>query len=127
MSENQPAQAGTKIHAGGCQCGAVRYEATLDLGGKLLACNCSRCGRLGTVLTFTQPEHFTLQSGADHLTTYHFNKHVIDHKFCKTCGIESFAEGKTPDGKSMIAVNVRCLDDVDLDALTITKVDGKKF
>ena len=39
-------------YSGGCQCGNVRFESTLELG-EVLACNCSRCGRLGSLLAFT--------------------------------------------------------------------------
>ena len=85
-------------YQGGCQCGAVRYEVEADTE-KTYACNCSRCGRLGTVLAFTPEESFTLQSGQDSLTTYKFNKHVIDHQFCSVCGIQSFSRGKGPDGR----------------------------
>ena len=61
----------------------------------------------------------------DALADYQFNKHVIHHLFCTTCGIKPFARGKMPDGTPTVAVNVRCLDDADLDALTIQKYDGK--
>jgi hypothetical protein len=83
------------------------------------------CSRAGTLLTFVLPEHFKLLSGEDKLTNYQFNKHVIHHVFCSTCGIKSFARGVGQGGKEMRAINVRCLDDVDLDSLAIKKVDGK--
>ena len=48
--------------------------------------------------------------------------------FCSACGVQSFARGKRPsDGSDVVAINVRCLDDVDLDSLTMKKVDGKKY
>lgn len=115
----------TKTYEGGCHCGRVRYEVRLDLAKPVISCNCSMCGRAGTVLTFVPTDQFTLRSGEDALTDYRFNKHAIHHLFCKTCGIKSFARGKKPDGTEMIAINARCLDAVDLDALTVTKVDGK--
>jgi hypothetical protein len=38
------------------------------------------------------------------------------------------ARGQAPGtGKEMIAVNVRCLDDIDLTALKLRPVDGQKF
>lgn len=43
----------------------------------------------------------------------------------KHCGIEAFARGTWPDGKTMAAINVRCVEGIDLDALQVTKVDGK--
>ncbi len=113
-------------HAGGCHCGAVRYEAEVDLGSTM-TCNCSICQKKGSILTFTPADKFTLQQGENALTDYTFNKGAIHHLFCKTCGIASFARGETPDGKKMAAVNVRCLDDVDLGTLTPKQVDGRSF
>ena len=113
-------------HTGGCHCGKVRYEATVDLDGAM-SCNCSRCSKLGWILAFTPAEKFRLVSGEDGLTDYLFNKHVIHHLFCSTCGMKSFARGTAPDGSAAVAVNVRCLDDVDIGALRPTPVDGKSF
>lgn len=112
-------------HAGGCHCKKVRYEVSLDLSKPVLSCNCSMCGKKGALLAFVPATDLTLQSGEDNLTDYQFNKHVIHHLFCKTCGVSSFARGVRPDGTEMVAINARCLDDVDLEALTIQKVDGK--
>lgn len=83
------------------------------------------CGRSGTLLAFVPASEFTLLSGEEALADYRFNKHVIHHLFCKSCGIKPFARGQMPDGTPTVAVNVRCLEGVDLDALTIRKFDGK--
>jgi hypothetical protein len=112
--------------SGGCQCGAVRYEVTADLD-QSISCNCSRCARLGAVLTFAPVEAFTLLAGDGAMTDYQFNHRVIHHLFCATCGIESFARGKGPDGVEMVAINVRCLDGVDVDALTPARFDGRNL
>ncbi len=114
-------------HQGGCHCGAVRYHVDLDLGNKAIACNCSMCGRAGTMLLFAPLEKFTLEKGDDQLTNYQFHKHHIDHVFCKHCGIKSFARGMNPKGERMIAVNVRCLDDVDVFTQPTQQFDGKKL
>ncbi|MDB5456416.1 MAG: aldehyde-activating protein, partial [Caulobacter sp.] len=92
-----------------------------------ITCNCSRCGKLGSVLTFAPAEAFTLLSGEDALSEYRFNTGKIVHAFCATCGIESFARGAAPNGAQMAAINVRCLDGVDVFALTPTQVNGKAF
>ena len=115
-----------QTYGGGCQCGAVRYEASFELG-EVISCNCPRCGRLGSLLAFMPKESFKLQSGEGAMTEYLFNKHNINHLFCATCGIQSFARGKRPDGVEMVAVNVRCLDGVEVDALKVKKVDGRSF
>jgi hypothetical protein len=112
-------------HSGGCHCGRVRYEVKVDLDKPVISCNCSMCGRAGTLLTFVPAASFRLLSGADALTDYQFNKHVIHHKFCSTCGIKSFALGKGKDGSDTVAINARCLDDADPDTLKVNKFDGK--
>lgn len=111
---------------GGCQCGNVRYEATTDIG-EVIACNCSRCGRLGSLLSFVSPENFKLLKGEGATTEYQFNKHVIHHMFCSTCGIQSFARGKRPDGAEVVAINMRCVDGIDPDALQVRKFDGRSL
>ena len=115
-----------KTYHGGCQCGAVRYDVTMELG-EVISCNCSRCGRLGSLLAFAPEKDFKLTAGENATTEYQFNKRAIHHLFCSTCGIQSFARGNMPDGTAVIAINVRCLDDVDAGALTVKAVDGRHF
>ncbi|HEY6259319.1 MAG TPA: GFA family protein [Xanthobacteraceae bacterium] len=115
-----------QTYAGGCQCGKVRYEVAADLA-EVMACNCSRCAKLGWLLAFVPAADFKLIAGEGGTTDYQFNKHVIHHLFCSTCGIESFARGKGPGGVEMAAVNVRCLDGVDLGALKVKNVDGRSL
>jgi hypothetical protein len=113
-----------KTYTGGCHCGKVRYEVTTNLA-PVVACNCSICSKKGYLLTFVPAEKFKLLSGEDSLTDYQFNKRVIHHLFCSTCGIQSFGRGTSRDGKDTRSINVRCLDDVDPKALDITEFDGK--
>lgn len=115
-----------KTHTGGCHCGRVRYEAETALE-PVIACNCSICTKSGYWLTFVPESAFRLLSGADNLADYQFAKKHIHHLFCKTCGVRSFARGTSPDGTTMIAINVRCLDDVDLSAITPVPYDGKSL
>lgn len=115
----------TQTHHGSCHCGAVRYTVTLDLAQPALVCNCSMCGRSGTMLMFVPADQFGLECGEDQLTDYQFNKHAIHHLFCRTCGIKPFARGKRPDGTETVAVNARTLDDVDVFAQPTKQFDGK--
>jgi hypothetical protein len=114
-----------QTRTGGCHCGKVRYEAQPDLTASVISCNCSICSRMGALLSFVPAERFKLLSGEDVLTDYQFAQHKIHHLFCSVCGIRSFARGTAPDGSAVFAVNVRCLDDVDLDALQVKHFDGK--
>ena len=113
-----------QVHHGGCHCGAVRYRVEIDLSKPVTSCNCSICGRTGTLLSFVPANAFTLEKGEESLTDYQFNKKVIHHVFCKVCGVRSFARGKGPAGP-MVAINTRCLDDVDLTKLEVKHFDGK--
>jgi hypothetical protein len=117
-----------QTYTGGCHCGRVRYSVMSALT-PVMACNCSICSKRGSILTFVAPDQFTLTKGDEAaLTEYRFNKHVIRHLFCPTCGILSYARGAVPaTGQEMVAVNVRCLDGVDPSGLAITQVDGRSF
>lgn len=113
-----------KHYTGSCQCGAVTFEADLDLDNTI-TCNCSRCQRLGSVLAFTPMDRFTLKSGEANLTEYLFSKKQIRHLFCATCGIQSFGYGATPDGTPVAAVNVNTLDGVEPRELKSHHYDGR--
>ena len=122
MSETQKPE--TKTWTGSCHCGKVSYEADLALS-QVISCNCSMCQRAGWLLAFVGADQFRLLSGQDTLGDYQFNRHLIHHHFCTTCGIKPFARGTTGDGRQMVAINARCLEGVDLDALQVTHVDGR--
>ncbi|MDO7836128.1 GFA family protein [Sphingobium sp. HBC34] len=113
-------------YTGSCHCGAVTFTVAADTPTQGMVCNCSHCSRKGFVLTFVPADQFSLDSGADQLTDYLFYKHAITHQFCKTCGTQAFAIGQSPQGE-MRAVNLRCVPSIDIDALTIQKVDGASF
>lgn len=134
MDDTQPAEREADMAAnvaptlrpftGACHCGAVRFEASLDLS-QAIACNCSICAAKGLILAFTPAEGFALHEGAEQLNEYRFNRHVIGHMFCGVCGTETFARGQLPDGTPMVAVNVRVLKEVDLEALHPIPYDGR--
>lgn len=112
-----------KTYTGGCHCGAVRYEVETDLA-KVIECNCSHCFKKGLILNFVDKDKFTLKSGAGQCTEYLFNKKAIRHLFCKICGVQSYAEGVE---MPKCAINVRCLDGVDLTTLTIEPFNGRDY
>jgi hypothetical protein len=113
-----------RTYTGGCHCGAVRYRVTMAIG-EAITCNCSICSKTGTMLAFAPAAKLELLSGEDALTDYQFGKKRIHHLFCKRCGVRSFARGAMPDGSPIAAVNVRCLDGVDLDAVPTRRHDGR--
>jgi hypothetical protein len=111
-------------HHGGCHCGAIRYRVDIDLSKQVMQCNCSICSRTGTLLSFVPVSAFTLEKGEASLTDYQFNKKILHHLFCNVCGVRSFVRGQGPNGP-MVAINTRCLDDVDATTFKIQHFDGK--
>lgn len=113
-----------KTYTGGCHCGAVRYRVALKLEGAI-TCNCSICSKTGTALAFVPAARFELTKGGDALTDYLFGRKRIHHLFCNRCGVRSFARSAMPNGDPMVAVNVRCLDGVDLETVPLRAYDGR--
>ncbi|HWV13893.1 MAG TPA: GFA family protein [Cellvibrio sp.] len=111
-------------YTGSCHCGNITFAVEGELN-RVLACNCSICQRKGTLLWFVPSVQFTLQSSREHITTYTFNTHVIKHQFCSTCGVQPFGEGIDPQGNTMVAVNARCLENIDPLAIPVDYYDGK--
>jgi hypothetical protein len=116
----------TTVHTGGCHCGRVRFEVATDLA-QIISCNCSICTKRGLLLSFVKPEAFKLLAGEDALREYLFNTRRIAHQHCADCGTEPFARGVAPSGHTMIALNVRCLDNIDVSALSLHPFDGKSL
>jgi len=113
-------------YEGSCHCGKIRFEVEGELG-KVMECNCSICRRRAHLLWFVPRAQFTLEADPADLGTYKFNKHVIAHHFCRTCGVGPFSLGVDPRGNEMAAINVRCLAGVEPDELEIQKIDGRSF
>ncbi|MFL6550931.1 MAG: GFA family protein [Povalibacter sp.] len=117
-----------KTYTGGCHCGAVRYEADMDLSQGTIRCNCSICSKGRAWLTFVKGPDFRLIKGEDALAEYEFGSHRIHHMFCKSCGIKPFARGAGADGSAFHAVVIGTLENVpdeELAALPVMYVDGR--
>ena len=112
------------IYKGSCHCGAVAYEVEGEIQGAIM-CNCSICHRKGAPLWFVSRGQMKLSKGEDALESYTFNKHVIKHRFCGTCGIHTHGEGADPKGNAIAAINLRCLEGVELEKLQVTPYDGR--
>ena len=112
-------------HHGSCHCGAVQYDVELELD-TLMTCNCSICGRTGAIMAFVPASALAVTAGEDAQADYQFGPRNIHHLFCKTCGVRSFGTGAGRDGQPFAMVNVRCLEGVDVHALSIsTQYDGR--
>ena len=118
-----------QTYTGGCHCGAVRYEADMDLSKGTLRCNCSMCSKSRAWLVGLGSDDFRLLKGQEMLSDYQFNSKSIHHLFCRNCGVKSFGRSNVgADGKGMVAIMLSCVDnitDAELAALPIQYVDGR--
>lgn len=112
------------IYRGSCHCGRVTFEIEGALT-EAMACNCSICMRKGAPMWFVQRGALRLLTSESDLASYSFNRHIIRHRFCPTCGIHCFGEGLDPKGNPLAAVNIRCLESVDLEAIPLRHFDGR--
>lgn len=116
-----------RTYQGSCHCGAVRFEADLDLAAGSFRCNCSICRRTRFWAAVARDEDFRLRAGEQELTEYLFHSRKNQHFFCRRCGVRAFGIGNdTPIGK-MVGVNIGCLEGVseeELSRIPITYIDG---
>jgi hypothetical protein len=113
-------------YKGSCHCGRVAFEVSGELQGAV-SCNCSMCQRKGVLMWFVPRESLRLLTPEKDASVYLFNKHKIKHRFCAVCGIHPYGEGTDPKGNPMAAVNIRCLEGVDLEQIPVSKFDGRSL
>jgi hypothetical protein len=109
-----------KTYKGSCHCGAVRFEADIDLAQGTVRCNCSMCGKGRNWLAAVKGDAFRLLAGEAELSEYQFGRKTIRHRFCKRCGLRPFSH--KAGGEAFYAINVACLDGVELAELVAAPV-----
>lgn len=112
------------LYRGSCHCGRVAYEVEGTITAAL-ACNCSICSRKGILLWAVPYDRLRLLSAGDEAGVYTFNRHVFLHRFCRTCGIHPYAEDVSTARDRMAYVNLRCLEDIDIDSIPVQHYDGR--
>lgn len=112
------------IYQGSCHCGNIAFEVEGEINGAM-SCNCSMCQRKGSLLWFVPRSSLRLLTPESNASTYLFNRHVIKHQFCGVCGIHPYGEGKSPDGSASAAINIRCIEGIDLESIPVKHYDGR--
>ncbi len=119
----------TRTYHGSCHCGAIAFEADLDLTAGTGKCNCSICMKTRNWGVIVPPDRFRLTRGAERLARYTFGTGAAAHRFCPVCGVHLFTEGHLEEvGGDFVAVRVNCLDDAtpeELAAAPVRYADGR--
>jgi len=110
-------------YQGSCQCGQVAFDVEGEIESGM-ACNCSMCSRRASLLWFVPRDKLVLRTPESAQATYKFNKHVIEHHFCPTCGIHTYGEANDPKGNPVAAVNLRVIEGLDLSKIPVHHYDG---
>ncbi len=115
-----------KTYHGQCHCGAVAFEADLELSQGTARCNCSFCGPARSWVAAGKPEDLRVTRGADRLGRYPATGPGKEHCFCATCGIRLFSRGDVEGLGPFLTVQVMSLQDAgeDLFAGPVTFQDG---
>ena len=109
---------------GGCHCGRIAFDVEGEIE-QVMQCNCSICSKRGYLLSFAPRDQLRLGTPEADLATYTFNKHRIKHHFCPNCGCAPFCSGTDNKGAATAAVNVRCIEGVNLGTLKVVPYDGR--
>ncbi|MCB9655632.1 MAG: GFA family protein [Deltaproteobacteria bacterium] len=113
-----------KTYDGHCHCGAVRFRLKTETITTGVRCNCSICIRKGAVMSSRYFKSTELESisGLEHLSAYRCGDKLMDHVFCRICGIYPFHEWE-----GAYRVNLGCIDNLDIFGLEIALIDGRSF
>jgi hypothetical protein len=100
-------------YRGSCHCGAIAYEADVDLGQGTGKCNCTYCLKTRAWKAFVRPDGFRLLRGEDAAVGYRRHAQASEKFHCPTCGVHTHERGEADYmGGAFVGLFVASLDDV---------------
>jgi len=124
-------------YQGSCHCGAVRFVVEVEHAiDHVRVCDCSICVRRGALNYRVPSPALRLSTPWEALSCYRWGSRTATDYFCPTCGILPFRRPSAPSPAEAAAgmarfdgwaVNVRCLDGIDLDALPVRRIFGSRI
>jgi len=122
---SRPASPTPELRTGGCHCGAVRYQVTID-ASQGSRCNCSICNKVSPLAAIVKPDAFQLLAGADSISKYVWGHGISQRSFCKHCGVHCFGAGHLAEiGGDFVSVNLNTLDELDPLDVRVIYWDGR--
>ena len=124
-----------KTYTGSCHCGRVRFEVDADID-YVRACDCSVCRRRGALNHRVASDQLRVLTSWSEMSMYQWGSRTGRDYFCRHCGILPFRRPSDPSKQERSegvqpfdgwAVNVRCLDDVDLESIPVIAVHGSRI
>lgn len=114
------------LFKGSCHCGNIAFEVEGTIEAAV-SCNCSICSRKGALLWAVPRKDLRLLTSEEGIGRYTFNNHAIEHRFCRNCGMNPYAEDAPSEGERSAYVNLRCLEDFDVTAIPVIEFDGRSM
>ncbi|WP_197283441.1 GFA family protein [Achromobacter piechaudii] len=97
------------------------------------SCNCSICQRRGALIHRVPADALRLVTPLEDLSVYQWGTQTARDYFCPRCGILPFRKPSAPTAEELAqgkqaftgwAINVRCLEGVDLAGVMVKPVNG---
>jgi hypothetical protein len=111
-----------KTYHGSCHCGALRYEADIDLAAGTGKCNCTYCLKARAWKAFLKPAAFRL-TGEDRAAAYRKHEQAPLKFHCPACGVHTHERGEADYmGGAFVGVFIATLDDASPEELAAAPV-----